>query len=197
MAALASSQCAEFRVPKGNQLHHRHQPKVLGLDTSPQTDSQSPPAGPNVRLHAHLFGPLKSNSGNWHMLCMTNAFTKIAMVVHIPNKEATSVATNILNHWVYRLSAPKEMHTDGGKQFVNKQSNELWAHLGIKDTKTTMAHPQCNAQVENLNDQKIFCSVSAWQHPRFGKASSGHELGLQHLQPIYHWHNSVTIIVWI
>ena len=32
------------------------------------------------------------------MLCMTNAFTKIAMVVHIPNKEATTVATNILNH---------------------------------------------------------------------------------------------------
>ena len=74
-----------------------------------------------------LFWPPKSNSGNPHVLCMTKAFTKIAMVVHIPNKEAATVATNILHHWLYRFSAQEQIHTDGGKELVIKLSDQLWA----------------------------------------------------------------------
>ena len=81
---------------------------------------------------------------------MTDAFTKIAVVVPIPNKEATTVATNILHHWIYQFLAPEQIHTDGGKEFVNKLSDELWSLWDIKRTKTTPAQPQCNAQVENF-----------------------------------------------
>ena len=66
------------------------------------------PEGPNVRIHADLFGPLKSINENKHILCLTDAFTKIAVVVPIPDKEATTVAPNILNHWIYRFSAPQQ-----------------------------------------------------------------------------------------
>ena len=126
--------------------------KTKKSDTKPAPLAPLPiPDGPNIRIHADLFGPLKSNSGNKHVLCMTDAFTKIAVVVPIPDKEATTVASNILHHWIYRFAAPEQIHTDGGKEFCNKLSDELWALWNIKRTKTTPAHPQCNAQVENFN----------------------------------------------
>ena len=43
------------------------------------------------------------------------------------------------------------MHTDGGKEFVNKLSAELFQLLNVRHTKTSPAHPQCNAQVEVFN----------------------------------------------
>lgn len=89
--------------------------KTRKSDTKPAPLSPLPiPTGPNVRLHADLFGPLKSNGDNRHVLCMTNAFTKMAVVVPKPDKGATTVATNILHHWIYRFSAPEEIHTQKG-----------------------------------------------------------------------------------
>ena len=46
---------------------------------------------------------------------MTDAFTNIAVVVPILDKEATTVASNILHYWIYRFPAPEQIHTDGGK----------------------------------------------------------------------------------
>ena len=51
-------------------------------------------------MHADLFGLFKSNFGNSHLLCTTNAFTKIVVVVPTPDREATTVATSILLHWI-------------------------------------------------------------------------------------------------
>ena len=104
-----------------------------------------------MRVHADLFGPLKSIRNNKHILCLTHTFTKIAVVVPIPDKEATTAVTSILHHWIYRFSAPQQIQTDGGKEFINNLSDELWKLWDIKHTKTTAAHPQCNAQVENFN----------------------------------------------
>ena len=42
-------------------------------------------------MHADLVGQLKNNSGNLHALSMTDALTKIDVVVPIPDKEATTV----------------------------------------------------------------------------------------------------------
>ena len=39
------------------------------------------PDEPNKRLHVDLFGPLKSSGYNKHVLCMTDAFSKIVVVV--------------------------------------------------------------------------------------------------------------------
>jgi Integrase zinc binding domain len=53
---------------------------------------------PNQRVHADLFGPLKCPHGDKKfILCVTDAFTKYVELVVIPNKEALTVATAILN----------------------------------------------------------------------------------------------------
>ena len=46
---------------------------------------------------------------------------------------------------------PIQIHSDGGKEFCNKLSDELFELLDIKHTKTSPAHPQCNSQVEVFN----------------------------------------------
>ena len=96
---------------------------------------------------------------------MTDAFSKIAVVVPIPDKEASTLAQMIHDRWVYRLAPPAQIHSDGGKEFFNKLSAELFAILDIKHSKTTLTHPQCNAQVENFNRQiKVHLSLYLHVH---------------------------------
>jgi hypothetical protein len=96
------------------------------------------PDQPNICIHADLFGPMLA-TGRQHkyILCVTDAFTKYALVTAIENKEAETVA---------KVTA--QIHTDGRKEFVNKLSKECFELLNIEHTKTTPAHPQCNTQVE-------------------------------------------------
>ena len=99
-----------------------------------------------------LFGPLKtSEKSNNYILCMTDAFTKFAEVVAIPDKTALTVSNDIFINWICRFGKPIQIHSDGGKEFCNKLADKLYELLDIKHTKTSPAHPQCNAQVEVFN----------------------------------------------
>jgi hypothetical protein len=53
---------------------------------------------------------------------------------------------------------PDQIHTDEGKEFVYKQSQELFIH---QPRYMTLAHPQCNPQVEVFNKivKKFLCSL--------------------------------------
>ena len=107
---------------------------------------------PNQRIHVDLFGPLKtSENRNKFILCITDAFTKYAEVIAIPDKQAETVSNEIFTNWICRFGSPLQIHSDGGKEFCNKLSNELYDLLDIKHTKTSPAHPQCNSQVEVFN----------------------------------------------
>ena len=128
------------------QLRKKSLAKPLPLQTLPTVDS------PNYRIHIDLFGPLKtSQNDNKMILCITDAFTKYAEVVAIPDKSAETVANELMIQWFCRFGTPIQIHSDNGKEFVNKLSKELFKLLGIKHTTTTPAHPQCNAQVEVFN----------------------------------------------
>ncbi|MGV0986805.1 MAG: RNase H-like domain-containing protein, partial [Limnohabitans sp.] len=107
---------------------------------------------PNMRVHVDLYGALQtSESGKKFVLVMTDAFTKYAELVAVPNKEAATVSLAIFNRWICRFGCPLEIVSDGGKEFVNKMSLELYKLLDIKHSKTTAYHPQTNSQVERFN----------------------------------------------
>ena len=126
-----------------------------------RTDDRPPPAllsslpqptEPNQRIHADLFGPLKtSDSGKKFILCMTDALTKYVELVPLPNKEADTVANAIFNKWYCRFGAPLDIITDQGKEFCARLSNELFKRLGTNHLTTTPHHPQCNSQAEVAN----------------------------------------------
>jgi len=107
---------------------------------------------PNQRIHADLFGPLKtSGSGKKHILCITDAMTKYVELVAIPDKEAQTVAEAIFNRWICRYGSPLQITTDGGKEFCSKLSDRLYDLMKIDHLTTSPYHPQCNSQAEVVN----------------------------------------------
>jgi hypothetical protein len=86
-----------------------------------------------------------------YILCITDTFTKYVLITAVENKEGETVAKAILNKWFCKFGIPAQIHTDGRKEFVNKLSNVLFTLLNVQHTKRTLAHPQCNAQVEVFN----------------------------------------------
>jgi Integrase core domain len=86
-----------------------------------------------------------------YILCITDAFTKYALVTAIENKEAETVAKAIFSKWFCKFGIPAQIHTDGRKEFISKLFRELFDFLSVEHTKTTPAHLQCNTQVEVFN----------------------------------------------
>ncbi len=102
--------------------------QVRKKSTAKPTPLQSLPTmdQPNQRIHIDLFGPLKTSAhGNKMVLVMTDAFTKYAEAIAIPNKEAETVAMEIFIHWICRFGSPIQIHSDNGTEFVNKLSKEV------------------------------------------------------------------------
>ncbi len=110
------------------------------------------PDTPNTRIHADLFGPMMDASRkSSYILCITDAFTKYAIVTSIPNKDAQTVAKAIFEQWFCKFGISAQIHTDGVKEFVNKLLAEISKLLNVQHSKTTPYHPQCNSQVEVFN----------------------------------------------
>ncbi len=74
------------------------------------------PERPNWRIHADLFGPmLTADSNKKFVICITDAFTKYAVVTSIQNKKSETVADAIFKEWFCKFGIPAQIHTDGGK----------------------------------------------------------------------------------
>ena len=109
-------------------------------------------SAPNQRIHIDLFGPLKnSEKGNNYIMCMTDAFTKYALLAAIPDKEATTVAKVFFERYICTFSVPTTVVSDQGKEFCNQVFKELATLLKFQHKTTSAYHPQCNAQVEVAN----------------------------------------------
>jgi hypothetical protein len=82
------------------------------------------PSEPNQRIHIDQFGSLKTMpSGKKFILCVTNAFSKYAEQVAIPDKSAAMVASALFSRWLCRHGLPFEIIYDNGKEFCNDCKN--------------------------------------------------------------------------
>ena len=138
-----------------SHLKSCHKCQLRRRDDRPPPTLLSPlplPTEPGQRVHADLFGPLKtSDKGKKFILCVTDAFTKYVELVALPNKEAHTVAEAIFDKWICRFGAPLDLVTDQGTEFCAKLSNELFTRLGTTHLTTSSHHPQCNSQAEVAN----------------------------------------------
>ncbi len=149
------------------------------------------PDTPNLRIHADLFGPMVGASRkSASILCITDAFTKYAVVTSIPNKDMQTMAKAIFELWFCKFGIPAQIHTDGGKEFVNKLITELCKLLNGQHTKMTPYHPQCNSQVEVFNKtvKKYLVSYVDFE---LGQISPSFDASLQHELPLYDCYNTV------
>ncbi len=140
------------RVLKHTQTCLRCQQRKTGRRKNQPLAPLPIPDTPNTSIHADLFGPMVDASRkSAYILCITDAFTKYAVVTSIHNKDAQTVAKAIFEQWFCKFGIPAQIHMDGGKEFVNKLLTELCELLNVQHTKTTPYHPQCNSQVEVFN----------------------------------------------
>ncbi len=132
-----------------------HRCQMRRKDDCPPPTLLSPlplPTEPGQRVHADLFGPLKtSDKGKKFILCITDAFTKYVELVALPNKEAATVAEAIFDKWICRFGTPLDLITDQGTKFCARMSQELFTRLGTSHLKMSSHHPQCNSQAEVAN----------------------------------------------
>jgi transposase InsO family protein len=110
------------------------------------------PKEPNMRLHVDLFGPLKdSERGKKYILVMTDAYSKYAVLVALPDKMAETVGQAIFDSWICRFSVPHVIVSDQGTEFCNRMAAKLYEALGVKHHKTASFHPQTNSAAESFN----------------------------------------------
>ena len=120
----------ECRCCQVRRTHHHAEPPVLLTPLLQCTE-------PQQHVHADLFGPLKTETGKKYILCMTNAFTKCAEMVAIPNKGSFTVASAIFERCICRFGVPLEIVTDQGKEFCAKLTKDLFQLLQINHSTTT------------------------------------------------------------
>ena len=110
------------------------------------------PDGPNERIHMDLYGPLRnSETDNRWILTISDAFSKYAVLVPIPNKEAGTVARAFFEKWICVFGEPKQIVTDQGLEFCNSILKNLCNLFGIEKSRTSGYYPQGNAKAETFN----------------------------------------------
>lgn len=107
---------------------------------------------PMQRCAMDIMGPLPmTHNGNKYILVISDYFTKWTEAFAIPNQEARTVATILVQEFVCRYGVPRELHTDQGRQFESALFQEMCRLLDIEKTRTTSFHPQSDGMVERFN----------------------------------------------
>ena len=99
-----------------------------------------------------IVGPISpSTTGNAYILVASDYFTKWVEAYAIPNQEAITVATKLVDEFFCRFSVPEQLHSDQGRQFESGVLQEVCRLLKIYKSRTTPYHPQSDGLVERFN----------------------------------------------
>ena len=114
-----------------------------------------------------LVGPLpESESGNRYILVVADYFTRWVEAFPLPNQEAETVATKLVDEVFLRFSIPEQLHSDQGRQFESHLIKEICKLLRVNKTRTTPYHPQGDGLVERFNRTLLnMLAICAKDHP--------------------------------
>ena len=99
-----------------------------------------------------ILGPLpETDRGNQVILVVADYFTKWVEAFALPNQEATTIATKLVEEVICRYGVPRELHSDQGSNFESKVMAEVCWLLGIQKTRTTPYNPKSDGLVERFN----------------------------------------------
>ena len=107
---------------------------------------------PMERIGMDVLGPLPTtDDGNKYILIIGDYFTKWKEAYAIPNQEATTIATKLVEEFICRYGVPLQIHTDQGRNFESNLFQEICRILGIEKSRTTALHPQSDGMIERFN----------------------------------------------
>jgi hypothetical protein len=116
---------------------------------------------PMERVGIDILGPLPlTDSGNRYLLVAMDYFTKWPEVVALPNQEAVTVATALVENFFCRFGAPLELHSDQGRNFESAVMAEVCKLFGVLKTRATPLFAQSSDLVERFN-RTLMNSLSA------------------------------------
>jgi transposase InsO family protein len=110
-----------------------------------------PPSWPFAIWGLNSVGPFKTAPGGYkHILVAVDKFTKwikVRAVAMVTSKEAAKFIEDI----THRFGVPNRIVTDLGKAFTGSDFYDFFQNNLIDVYYSSVAHPQCNGQVERAN----------------------------------------------
>lgn len=91
-----------------------------------------------------------SDNNNKYVLTLQDELTRYVQAYPIPDKEAATVASRLLQ-FCQHFDVPKRFHSDQGKEFLNNIMKQLMKFLGSSQTFNTAYHPQTNGALERFH----------------------------------------------
>ncbi|GLC55390.1 hypothetical protein PLESTB_000982200 [Pleodorina starrii] len=131
--------------------HCEHCDRVNTSFAAPQPDLHPLPVqGLFYRWGVDLCGPLPvTKSGHTYVMICVEHFSKYAVLVPLPDKEAGHTAFAYLHHILGRYGASAEVCTDGGSEWKGPFAQLLLDSL-IDHRQTSPNHPQANGLAERV-----------------------------------------------
>ncbi|KRX24424.1 Retrovirus-related Pol polyprotein from transposon [Trichinella nelsoni] len=111
-----------------------------------------PVSHPFQRVGMDIVGPLEeTQNGNRYILVVCDYFSKWPEAFALPNAEARTVATALVNGIFCRYGAPETLHSDQGRNFESELMKEVCKLFGVTKTRATAHHPQSVGMVKRMN----------------------------------------------
>ena len=115
----------------------------------------------NERVSLDICGPLvQTERDNEYVLVITDQFSKFTRAFALPNHQALTVANKFLTGWITLFGAPRQVHTDQGREFESALFSQLCTLFKSEKTRTTAYHPSSDGQVERYN-QTMMTMINA------------------------------------
>lgn len=104
---------------------------------------------PFEKLFMDVVGPLPlTENGNKYILTLQDDLTKYSCAHPLPQHDATTVATCLVEKFICIFGVPKIILTDQGKEFTSKLFAKMSKALKMKHVNCTAYHPQTNGALE-------------------------------------------------
>ncbi|XP_071714616.1 uncharacterized protein [Rutidosis leptorrhynchoides] len=103
-----------------------------------------------------IVGPFPRSVGNANFLVVAiDFFSKWVVAKVLARMMGENIKKFVWNDIICRYGLPNEIVSDNGKQFADNPFRSWCEELNIKQTFTSVAHPQANGQVEVTNKEML------------------------------------------
>ncbi|KRX81985.1 Retrovirus-related Pol polyprotein from transposon [Trichinella sp. T6] len=107
---------------------------------------------PIQRMDMDIVGPLEETLwGNRYILVACDYFSKRPKAFELPNAEAPTVATALVNGIFCRYGVPETLYSDQGRNFESELVKEVCQLFRVAKTQATAYRPQSDGLVERMN----------------------------------------------
>jgi hypothetical protein len=129
---------------------------------------------PRSRYSMDFQGQGLAITGETEALALIDSFTKTALVIPLPDRQATTLVPRLLDELYFRRGSPDLIHSDDAPEFLSDLMTLVAATTGTQRTSTCGHNPQSNGEIESWwrfwNRSMRYLSPSQYtQWPKFAQ----------------------------